>query len=636
MEEVPPPAFSPASVPSAVAKVKNLLTGQAATAREVESVAADPRALRDLIDTWMATPEFRDKMLGFFMNAFQQNQITAADLVDQLPTGLRGNSTTVARLMVNLRESFPRTVWQLVSEGRPLTEAISTRRFMMTPPLAALYAYLDNRHINDRGGVLDRTLQLDPQFTFRLTWSGGPIPLSETLNPSHANYMKWFVPTPPPAMHAPPCQEDPRVFTRTTAQLLSYLFGLVENSGQCQQSYTTTAQFADTEFDAWRMVRIRRPGPGEQPTRFYDLDALRKANELVLRVPRVGFFTTPAFFANWPTNSSNQARVTMNQTLIVALGKSFDDTNNTVPITETALDGEHAGPGTSCYGCHRTLDPMRQTFRQAFTLFYHEQLDVTQNLVPGVFAFGGVSKPLADIYDLAETLAAHPRFAVAWTQKLCQWANSAPCLEDDPEFLRVAEAFSQSKYDFKTLVRELFSSPLITGLAPTKTAEAGGIGVSIARREQLCASLSNRLGLPDVCGIGPALTLTPNQQRARVLASVIPADGYSRGAEAATVSTDPNLFFRASTENLCRIIADQVINAGTPPRYTSSRPQEAIADFVQTVMGLTPRDERAAPARQILTEHFDEAVRSGRTAADALKSTFILACLAPSSIASGL
>ena len=59
---------------------------------------------------------------------------------------------------------------------------------------------------------------------------------------------------------------------------------------------------------------------------------MRTGTELALRVPRVGFFTTPAFFGNWATNTSNQARVTINQTLIVALGRSFDDSNNTQPL----------------------------------------------------------------------------------------------------------------------------------------------------------------------------------------------------------------------------------------------------------------------------------------------------------------
>ena len=52
----------------------------------------------------------------------------------------------------------------------------------------------------------------------------------------------------------------------------------------------------------------------------YDLPTLRAATTLTLSLPRVGFYTTPAFLALWNTNDSNQHRVTANQTLLVALG----------------------------------------------------------------------------------------------------------------------------------------------------------------------------------------------------------------------------------------------------------------------------------------------------------------------------
>ena len=196
-----------------------------------------------------------------------------------------------------------------------------------------------------------------------------------------------------------------------------------------------------------------RPKAGENPTPFWDLNAMRTANELVLRVPRVGFFSTPAFFANWPTNTANQARVTMNQTLIVALGRSFDDSNNTVPVTSPALDAKHASE-PACYACHKTLDPMRQVFRQAFTFMGHEQKDPAQVSLPGVFAFDGVTRPISSPKELGEAMASHPRFAIAWTQKLCYWANSAPCLEAIPNSC-VAQVFEKSGFSWPRLVREL-------------------------------------------------------------------------------------------------------------------------------------------------------------------------------------
>ena len=90
------------------------------------------------------------------------------------------------------------------------------------------------------------------------------------------------------------------------------------------------------DFDDWRMVTVRAPKNKAERARYFDLPGLRKAMELAIETPRVGFMTTPAFFANWPTNASNASRVTTNQTLIVALGKSFDDSNTTVQISETA------------------------------------------------------------------------------------------------------------------------------------------------------------------------------------------------------------------------------------------------------------------------------------------------------------
>src|SRR5450432_4348350 len=78
---VPFEATSPASY---TAKVKDPLTGLPPTAAELAAVTTDAKALRALIDTWMATPEFQTKMLVFFRNAFQQAQVDGTMLLDQL------------------------------------------------------------------------------------------------------------------------------------------------------------------------------------------------------------------------------------------------------------------------------------------------------------------------------------------------------------------------------------------------------------------------------------------------------------------------------------------------------------------------------------------------------------------------
>ena len=68
-----------------------------------------------------------------------------------------------------------------------------------------------------------------------------------------------------------------------------------------------------------------------------------------------------------------------------------------------------------------------------------------------------------------------------------------------------------------------------------------------------------------------------------------------------------------------------------PGKYDSTKSDGAIADFVATVMALVQSDPRAATAQQILSDNFARAKANGATPKDALKSTFTLACISPTS-----
>jgi len=244
-----------------------------------------------------------------------------------------------------------------------------------------------------------------------------------------------------------------------------------------------------------------------------------------------------------------------------------------------------------------------------------------------------VSAAGSTIFDLASQLAAHPNFAESWTQKLCTYANSAPCLTTDAEFLRVEQTFIDSNFDFGKLVVELFSSPLVTYRAQTDTAAQQGETFPVARRDHLCAALSNRLGITDVCGLDVNTVVPAALRGVQQIATVLPSDQYSRGAEAPMLASDPTLFFRTGMENVCTALAGVLIDAGTAPRWTSINPTPAIADFVHKLMGIeTARD--ATPI-SILTSHFQSARTAGLIASDSLKSTFVLACLSPGVVGIG-
>jgi len=637
--------FEPVSPQVYVPKVKNLMTGLAATDAEVAAVVADPKALRDLIDQWMALPEFQARMLDFYRNAFQQNQVTLADLQANIGGGNANNITTInnsyrAQFERSLMDSFPMTAWQLVQEGRPFTETLTTHRFMLTTAMMSMMSYIDERATDDNNKTTDRLAnrQALPGFTLDPTTTAT---LAQTLTPGDPNYMIWKDPvtipagcaTTPPVVYTNLATGDKGAANYRT--LFQFLFGSAPYL-PCYPMNTPAEPpvFTDADWSDWHMVTIN-PTAGNTSPVFWDILAHRSATAMDLHIPRIGFSGTLAFAANWGTNTSNEARVTANQALIVSIGQSIAGENAVTPFPVNSTDSAHA-TDPACQGCHSQLDPLKQFFRQSMTLSYHDQLDTTQ---PGAyFNIDGVSSQGAGIGDLMNILASHPRFGIAWTQKLQFWANSTPADENDPEVIRIANAFAASNYDFKTLVREVFSSPLVTFAAPTKTTREQGVVLSISRRDQYCTSLSNRLGVPDICGMTTAAP-TQAQQQVAQRALLMPVDTYYRAFALPSLPTNPDLFFRQSTEGMCGLIATQLIDVKAPgtSRYVSTDPTTAIADFVATIMDVPPADPRSAQAVQILTDHFAAAKATmGVSATDALKSTFTTACLSPSSVIVGL
>jgi hypothetical protein len=636
-----------------VAKVKNILVGLPPTNDEIQAVTADPTKLKDLVTTWLAMPGYTDKMTRFFELAFQQTQVNEVDFSDQaFPKQIDINASTAPLIVQNAEQSFARTMLALLSQGRPLTDSVTTNQLMMTTALKELYAFLDVWEVDDDGKVADGFKKANPKVTITVEASAGPIPIAQTLDPTSPSYMHWYNPdVATNDMQVAGCTTDPIVYDKASGINLHYLLvGALDGRPNpttvgglnCPPSGGTAAgpQLQPADYNDWQLVTIRPPTGPETSTPFYDLPALRAAKELVLSVPRVGFFSTPAFFANWQTNTSNQMRVTLNQTLIVALGAQVDGTDNTHPATTPGLDVAHASQA-ACLACHQTLDPLRSIFASTFSWNYHTQLDQTYAAQKGLFAFRGVTANVGSTNDLGTTLATHPLFPTAWAQKLCTYVNSAPCDTDDPEFVRIVAAFQTSGYMWNTLVTELLSSPIVTNASLTKTAMTNGEVIAVSRRDHLCAALNARLGFTDVCGLD---AVTRKQQQATVtqIASGLPSDGYGRGATAPVLPNEPTLFYRAGTENICSAVAAQVIDVPAAKivpgvrTWSSTAAEAAMEDFVTLIMGLVTSDPRSTTAVQLLKQHYASALGQGATASDALKSAFITACLAPSSISIGL
>lgn len=680
-EPMPQIPFEPVPARIYVAKVKNLMLGLPATEEEIAAVTADPAALKDMVDAWFVKPEAQAKLGTFFSKAFQQTQISQNDFADQLGVDNIGSLPVFAQA----QESMARTALKVIAESKPFTETVTTRTFMMTPALMSLYLALDQAQVDDANKASislpmpDGSLSTTQPFwiTFR---ADAPIPFTATMDPASPDFMHFASPM-AFSCDVPQLDDTGHVVTdamtgnavkvKVTYNQRKYpsvgagflaLFGHATSRGvvndgldpegppkivipedvpadkknlygyNCTGGMGFTSPNVTAQDAIWRPVTVREAAEGEPLTPFYDLPSLREANEIVVRTPRVGYFTTPAFFANWPSNNSNQHRGTLNQALIVGLGRSINPVDKgTATVLDNGKDGQHSDPNSPCYSCHQTMDPMRNIFRQAYTYSYHGQHDPAQVFSTATFDYLGQATPLTSLDDFATALVQHPLYPVAWAQKLCYYANSSGCSEDDPEFVRVVQAFTESGFDFHTLVLELFASPLVTGQATTKSRTDVGETVSIARQDHFCAALTNRLKLTTNLCVG-----IPDKTTATAVANNIPLDGYLRGADAPALSTAQTPFYRGATEALCSYAASLTVDKMPMSRYSSAKKDAAITDFVENIMGITPADPNSAAVTQLLQDHYAAAVTEGAMPTDALKSTFITACLSPTSVAVGL
>jgi hypothetical protein len=648
--EAPPPEFDPLSLRVGVAKAKDLLTGLPITDAEL-SAAGSLDAFKSLVDSWSATPQFDDTMLRFFADAFEQSPIGKQEMLGfSLALARTGDFVYYEeRKMIRaLHEMFARTVLGIVQEGRPFTEVATTTRFKLNTPLMATLLFLDAHPRGDDQQFAEDSwlLRRFPAFKMATTNNNAsgqpvPIPFEDTIREGSPNFMRWF-------RNDCPRDRPEELATGPFAVELAFtaLFGMR------QQGCTDPSLFADPEWQSWKWVTVRKAGPSENPSLFWDVPGLRAASEIVVRTPRVGFFSTPAFFARWPTNGTNSFRVTANQALIVGLGHSLNSDVVLPTVSDDVSDNAHLRPGSTCVGCHQTLDPLRDFFRHDYSTGSTPR--PPGSLVVGgaigseaVFKFGSSVVRGRGVESLAAAIADHQDFAKAWTQKLCMWANAAPCVDDDPEFQRVVTAFRGSNHNFKVLLRELLTSPLVTFASRTKSSDRNGAITSVARRDIFCQRLSARIGLSDVCQqsfVKDEYGTIPNEQ---AYSYGLPQINYVRGEALAVVPSLPGILFQPAIERICRQFANTLVGqnatAGAPWGLTNfsdaaiiaAELRTAIDQFVTVLMGVPKADESYSELRLALQQHYDDTfaivvdIPNNRPESQALRSTFVAACSSP-------
>lgn len=651
--------FEPPSPAVALHKSKTFLVGLAPTDAEYAAYAADPSVLPGLIDAWMALPEFEPRAKEMLSLMFQQR--AASDDIGLL---MREQNTDIFQqregrggvdLEGPMRESWARTAWDIIDEGRPFTEVATTRRYHMNVPLMMALAYVDATPRDDTNHYVEGYSWLEdahPNLVVTYT-QDEQIPFAESVDPSSPHYGTFTIHEPDgSAAGTSACEglndsfEGRAAIEEVYKTMMGAPFRTTCWSWNGAMANVFTAE-GDLDF---REISVRVAEPGEERTTFWDLETLRTTDELVLGTEYVGFFGTMGFLAQWTTNDANEHRVTANQTLIVALGRSYDPGDIDITIDELAPDEAHVQPDSVCFGCHVVLDPLRDYFRQSYTYWGSARVEGMgdNEEVPALASFSvDGSEPVEGngVGDLGDAIAGSPRFAQAWAEKTCGLVNAGMCETTDEELVRIADVFRDSGHDFKVLLRELLSSPIVTYQERTATWDRYGAAVGSALQDDFCRRVQNRAGIHDACAILDELDLQPGE-REQVLgfANVLAQIGYARGQVAPSQPITPTLFSTAGAESVCETLAEHFVRTGgggmggpnTPALpFDPNDRAESVEFFLNRLMGVWSEDPKAEALRAVLNEHWDEVLEVTGDEEMAAQSTFTLACSAPQSASLG-
>lgn len=597
-----------------VRRVKNLLTGLAVTNEELQLVQANPEALAALITDWVETPEFEEKFYDFLEITLQQVPISNMQMGSQLSLSVVASFTPPTRIMNTVQESFVRTVHEIVKRNEPFNTIATTQTWRMNTVVMSYLIALESYEQSNTDIV---TFYKAP-----LTREGVNFDANTDVA-VQIQHRTFYAPALGTVTDNEDCATtDPYDYQfRRRGGSWAMVFKNLHGQNGNRFCPVGVDLFTQQDSNDWRDVQIVPIDANNPGFAYYDAPSLRASNVLPLRIPRTGFFSSPAFLSAWETNIDNSYRVTTQQMLIAGLGLAFEEQDATTPLSDDGLSANHAEPGTDCYACHKNLDPMRNFFEQEFGHPYGQVLAQSEREpLNASFSFQGYTQEGEGLNVLGQHIASHPYFAAGWAQKLCYMANSAECDATDPEFQRVVESFEASNFNIKVLLRDLFSSPLITGAECSDSHTREGLTASIVRQQHLCATLTRRLGIGTVC--------TNNNNQVGTLVSTIPTDSWSRGNTAPTQPTVPTLFYAATLNTLCQKVALNVVNASGSP-LQSSRMEDSMEFIMSSLLGIPSADPRSEPIRALLDRVLQDTADAGEPDDEQLRTVFAVACDSP-------
>ena len=164
-------------------------------------------------------------MVGFFRNVVPADRLHADRGLQARSCCRTAASTSAARTAPSAttrsrgwcrtsRTASRCTAWQLVAEGRPFTDVLTTTAFMMTTALKSLYIQIEMPTTSHAFG------NADAKLAWKIDYSGTAIPIEQTLTPARTT---WCSATRRPAQHrrrpaTPTCAAAParRDRARTT------------------------------------------------------------------------------------------------------------------------------------------------------------------------------------------------------------------------------------------------------------------------------------------------------------------------------------------------------------------------------------------------------------------------------------